>query len=31
MATKGMETLDAVSLQAFLGPGLTAEQAAIIF
>src|SRR5512144_1807609 len=31
MATKGMETLDAATLQAMLGPGLTAEQAALIF
>ena len=31
MATKGMETLDAGSLQALLGPELTAEQAALIF
>jgi hypothetical protein len=31
MATKGMETLDAANLQAMLGPGLTAEQAALIF
>jgi len=26
-----METLDAATLQAMLGPGLTAEQAALIF
>jgi hypothetical protein len=31
MATKGMETLDTASLQALLGPDLTAEQAALIF
>src|SRR5512147_3191491 len=31
MATKGMETLDAAALQAMLGPGLTADQAALIF
>jgi transposase len=31
MATKGMESLDAASLQVLLGPGLTAEQAALIF
>src|SRR5271157_4029706 len=31
MATKGMETLDAASLQALLGPELTAEQAVLIF
>jgi hypothetical protein len=31
MATKGMETLDAASLQSLLGPELTAEQAALIF
>jgi hypothetical protein len=31
MATKGMETLVAASLQALLGPHLTAEQAALIF
>ena len=31
MATKGMEALDAASLQALLGPELTAEQAALIF
>src|SRR5262245_5186687 len=31
MATKGMETLDAATLQAMLGPGLTAEQAELIF
>ena len=31
MATKGMETLDAASLQALLGPQLTAEQAVLIF
>ena len=31
MATNGMETLDAASLQALLGPELTAEQAALIF
>jgi transposase len=30
MATKGMETLDLASLQALLGPELTAEQAALI-
>jgi len=31
MATKGMDTLDAATLQAMLGPGLTAEQATLIF
>ena len=31
MATKGMETLDAAALQSLLGPGLTAEQVALIF
>jgi hypothetical protein len=31
MATKGLETLDTTSLQAVLGPQLTAEQAAPIF
>ena len=31
MATTGMDTLDAATLQAMLGPGLTAEQAALIF
>jgi transposase len=31
MATKGMEALAAAALQAMLGPGLTAEQAALIF
>ncbi len=31
MATKGIETLDAASLQSLLGPELTAEQAALIF
>jgi transposase len=31
MATKGMEALDAAALQSLLGPGLTAEQAALIF
>jgi transposase len=31
MAIKGMETLDSASLQALLGPDLTAEQAALIF
>jgi hypothetical protein len=31
MATKGIETLDAASLQAMLGPGLTAEQGTLIF
>jgi transposase len=31
MAAKGMEALDAASLQALLGPELTAEQAAFIF
>jgi hypothetical protein len=30
MATKGTETLDAATLQAMHGPGLTAEQAALI-
>ncbi len=31
MATKGTDTLDTASLQALLGPQLTAEQAALIF
>jgi transposase len=31
MATQGMDTLDAATLQAMLGPGLTAEQATLIF
>ena len=31
MATKGTDTLDAATLQAMLGPELTAEQAALIF
>jgi transposase len=31
MATKGTDTLDTATLQAMLGPGLTAEQAALIF
>jgi transposase len=31
MATKGTDTLDTTSLQALLGPQLTAEQAALIF
>src|SRR6516165_7233777 len=31
MATRGMDTLDAATLQAMLGPELTAEQAALIF
>ena len=31
MATKGMDTLDVAALQAMLGLGLTAEQAALIF
>ena len=31
MATKGTDTLDTASLQALLGPHLTAEPAALIF
>src|SRR5438270_9804516 len=31
MATAGTDTLDVASLQAMLGPELTAEQAALIF
>ena len=31
MATEGTDTLDTASLQALLGPQLTAEQAALIF
>src|SRR5262249_51406537 len=31
MATTGTDTLDTASLQALLGPQLTAEQAALIF
>jgi len=31
MATKGLETLDTTSVQAVLGPQMTAEQAALIF
>src|SRR3954452_24137590 len=31
MATSGTDTLDTASLQALLGPQLTAEQAAMIF
>jgi transposase len=31
MATAGTETLDTASLEALLGPQLTAEQAALIF
>src|SRR6476646_8999266 len=31
MASAGTETLDLASLQGLLGPGLTSEQAALIF
>ncbi len=31
MVTKGMDTLDAATLQAMLGPELSAEQATLIF
>ena len=31
MATKGTDTLDTASLQALLGPQMTAEHAALIF